>query len=313
MNQTDVSGVDSPSSDAFTPQVPIGGALTMDEQGSGDRQRSIHTASDSSFILHPSSFDIERIRASGLVGDLELHAEISSTNDRAAQIAQQERLQLPVLVLTERQISGRGRGSNRWWSGPGALTFSLLFDARQIGLAVERWPQVALASGLAVCDALREHLPNAAIGLKWPNDVYLNGKKVSGILVECPAASRPRLVVGIGLNVNNALRDAPVDLQQHATSMTDVAGRTFDITAVLLSVLRQLFVRTRELVDGAADIFHDWRGACLLTGKAVRLCVGAQEVSGRCRGIDEEGRLVLATADGVEHYRAATVVSFGDG
>ena len=207
---------------------------------------------------------------------------------------------------------GRGRGANRWWSSPGALTFSLLIDTRQFGLVVDRWPQVALAAGLAVCDAVREELPQSAVGLKWPNDVYADGTKVCGILVEAPAVSRPRLVLGIGLNVNNSLASAPGEVRQRATSMVDAAGHAFDLTGVLLRVLGHVFRRLRELTENQADVFRDWRSACLLTGRSVCLSVGTREVSGVCRGIDEEGRLVLQTPEGVECFRTGTVVSFGD-
>src|SRR5579862_3978982 len=166
-----------------------------------------------------ASADLERIVATGLIGGYEFHSEIGSTSDRAAELVKQPRLACPFLVLAERQTAGRGRGSNWWWSAPGGLTFSLALDARQCGLPVERLPLVALAAGLAVCDAIEPLLPGVAVRLKWPNDVYVAGRKACGILVEAPGVSPARLIVGIGINVNNTFAAAPRELQQVGTAL----------------------------------------------------------------------------------------------
>jgi BirA family biotin operon repressor/biotin-[acetyl-CoA-carboxylase] ligase len=254
--------------------------------------------------------DLERIRLSGLVREVEFHTEIGSTNDRAAELARQPSLGCPFLVLAARQTAGRGRGSNRWWSAPGALTFSLVLEARQTGLPVERWPQIALAAGAAVCEAIEQSIPDAAVGLKWPNDVYLAGKKASGILVEVPAIGTGRLLVGIGVNVNNSFANAPAELLPLATSMTDVAHRPFDSTDVLLAILARFDFWLSGLVGNERELFERWRTRCLLAGKRVRLRAGSRQVTGICQGIDDTGRLMLSTPEGIERHLSGTVVSF---
>ncbi len=122
----------------------------------------------------------------------------------------------------------------------GALTFSLVLEPRRVGLPIESFPQVALAAGLAVCEVIEQSLPRAVVGLKWPNDVFLSGKKVSGILLESPLSGSARLIAGIGLNVNNSLAAAPAELQRTAISMIDVAGEPLDRTEVLMLLLERL-------------------------------------------------------------------------
>ena len=73
--------------------------------------------------------DINRILRETFVVEVEQHAELASTNDRAAQRAKQGAKKLPLLVISDRQTAGRGRGGNRWWTGAGSLAFSLLFDS----------------------------------------------------------------------------------------------------------------------------------------------------------------------------------------
>jgi BirA family biotin operon repressor/biotin-[acetyl-CoA-carboxylase] ligase len=258
-----------------------------------------------------TSADVERIRSAGSVAEIETHSEIGSTNDRAAERAEEASLRCPCLILAARQTAGRGRGSNAWWSGPGALTFSLVLEPRRIGLATEAFPQAALAAGLAVCEAIEATLPEQTVGLKWPNDVFLCGKKVCGILVEAPRAASGRVIAGIGVNVNNTLAAAPDELRQRAVSMIDVAGRPLDRTGLLIAVLQRLDVWLRALSVDASGVFQRWRPYCVLTGKRVCLSAGSREIAGLCRGIDDAGRLLIATEQGIEAHRSGTIVSFG--
>jgi BirA family biotin operon repressor/biotin-[acetyl-CoA-carboxylase] ligase len=261
--------------------------------------------------LEFTSADVERIRSGNFVREIEVHSEIGSTNDRAAERALEPSLPCPCLILAARQTAGRGRGANGWWSAPGALTFSLVLEPRRIGLVTERLPQVALASGLAVCEVVGELLPRSPVGLKWPNDVFLSGRKVSGILIEAPSGGGAgRLIAGIGLNVNNAFATAPEELRRTAISMIDVAGRPLDRTTVLLAVLERLDRWLRVLAVDQSAVFERWRHYCILTGKHVRLRAGDRDVEGLCRGIDDDGRLLLSTPQGTEPHRSGTVVSF---
>jgi BirA family biotin operon repressor/biotin-[acetyl-CoA-carboxylase] ligase len=257
-----------------------------------------------------TSADVERIRAAGVVREIEVHSEIGSTNDRAAERSEEAALACPCLILTARQSAGRGRGSNTWWSGPGALTFSLVLEPRRVGLATERFPQIALAAGLAVCEVIESTLAESEVGLKWPNDVLLGGKKVSGILVEVPRATSERLVAGIGLNVNNTLAAAPAELRRTAVSLIDVAGRPLDRTQILIGLLEQLEIWLRALAVNESAVIDRWRPYCVLTGKRVCLRAGTREVEGLCQGIDDGGRLLITTAEGTEAHRSGTVISF---
>ena len=85
--------------------------------------------------------------------------------------------ELPLLVVADRQTAGRGRGANRWWTGPGALAFSLLVDGRTVGADRSRSPLVALAAAVAVVDTVAPLLPAHQVGIHWPNDVLVAERK----------------------------------------------------------------------------------------------------------------------------------------
>ncbi|MCI0358076.1 MAG: biotin--[acetyl-CoA-carboxylase] ligase [Planctomycetaceae bacterium] len=273
-------------------------------------------------------FDLSRITRSGLVRHVDYHESVGSTNDRALELAARDELPLPLLVLTERQTGGRGRGSNRWWSADGALTFSLLLEAPAEALPPETRSQVALVAGLAVCEALEPLAPRAQWRVKWPNDVYLNGGKVCGILCESAPGQSERLIVGIGINANNSMagsqgtgargQEPGVRGQEPGRSMgdslpgaialVDVDGAPRDLTEMLLAVLDRFEYRWSTLLKSSfRTLAADYRQRCLLVGKAVTANLGGRRVVGVCRGIDDCGGLVLATEFGQRTIVAGSI------
>ena len=253
-------------------------------------------------------YELERLRASGLVRFVEHHGEIGSTNDRALHLAAQPETELPLLVLADRQTAGRGRGANRWWAVEGSITFSLAVESTAANIPARRWPQLSLTTGLAVCEALEELTGSADAQVKWPNDVYLLGRKVCGILIETPPI-RDRLVIGVGLNVNNSFRTAPADLQMMASSLVDYDGRPRDLTAVLLKMLERIEACWHTLADRGFDALIDrWRNRSYLTGQTVTLNSGPQTITGRCVGIDGDGALLLQTESDLRRCHAGTIL-----
>lgn len=250
-------------------------------------------------------FDVDRLRAEAPVDHIEFHSVHPSTNDRALELAKSDALAVPALVLTESQTAGRGRGTNRWWSSPGALMFSLIVEPESLSLAQDVWPRISLTAAVAVCEQLRRWAPGVSCGLRWPNDVFFAGKKLCGILIEIPTATadgRRRLVLGMGLNVNNSFRDAPDEQRRVATSLADETSRMWDLTECLLDVLTQLHVTWPLLADRSTQLHERWQSLCLLTGRTVRLQLGGREVLGRVRQIDHDGALVIDTPDGTERF-----------
>lgn len=258
-----------------------------------------------------AAFDLNRIRAETPVCRVEYHRALPSTSDRALEVAAREVLDTPYLVLAEDQTGGRGRGTNRWWAGPGALTFSLVLEAGRLRVPPERWPKLALTAGLAVSDAIGELAPGAPVGLKWPNDVYLEGRKVCGILVEVPSSRSGRVVLGIGLNVNNSLAAAPPELRATATSLVDETGRRHDLTAVLVGVLERLNREFAALAGADVDLSERWRASCVLDGQPLTVAAGEEIIEGVCAGIDRDGALVIETVTGTKRLFSGTVTVAG--
>jgi BirA family biotin operon repressor/biotin-[acetyl-CoA-carboxylase] ligase len=197
--------------------------------------------------------DLAAVVHATFVAQAEHHESITSTSDRAAQWAMDGAAELPLLVVADRQTAGRGRGGNRWWTGRGAMALSLAVEAKTVGADDDRSPLVALAVGLAVVETVAPRLPSQPVGIHWPNDVLAGDRKLAGILVE--VLPNRRHVIGVGLNTNNTLTDAPTELQAVACTLRDLTGKEHDQTGVLIELLARMekqFQRLRQEPDRVA-------------------------------------------------------------
>lgn len=237
----------------------------------------------------------------------EWHEELDSTNSRAHELARLPDTPATVLIVADRQTAGRGRGANTWWSAEGSLTFSLLIDASEEQLPSVHWPLVSLLAAQVIGDAIAAFLPGHDVRVKWPNDVYLQGKKVCGILVEVPPVRPARLIVGIGINVNNSLLEAPEEVRARATSLADEGSQAFDREAVLEAVVTPFLAKLDRLRESDLGFLERWPQRCLLTGKQVQVDCTTRIVEGRCEGIDHAGALLLRTPSGQERLFAGVV------
>lgn len=254
-----------------------------------------------------SAFDLEQITSTTFVKEVICHETIDSTNNFALELCRSNQVSGSLLILTEEQTAGRGRGENVWWSTEGSLAFSLVIDADEFRLPQELWPQASLTTGLAVCLALEQLLGEGHVALKWPNDVHLQGRKIGGILVEVGPRPSGKLVLGIGLNVNNSLAEAASELQARATSLFDFTGRDFMRTDVLTAILAQLEQQLSRLALRDPLLANDWQSRCALRGKTVEIDSGKKRVQGTCQGIDVDGALVVVTDEGPQRIFGGTV------
>ena len=214
-----------------------------------------------------------------------------------------------LVVVVEEQTAGRGRLDRTWETPSGAgLTFSLLLRPTSPAAA---WPWLPLLTGYAVTKALRVRGVDA--GVKWPNDVLVEDRKVAGILAErVDTPQGPAAVVGIGLNVSQAADELPVPT---ATSLDlEVPGPApADRTEVLVEVLSAV----REAYDaweaggepGLRRLQESYAAACTTVGRRVRVDLpGGETLEGDAVGVDESGRLLVETGDGPRAVSAGDVV-----
>lgn len=229
--------------------------------------------------------------------------ETGSTNDVVAQIAMNGAAE-GLAVFAERQTAGRGRLGRRWESAAQrGLWFSLL--ARP-AFDFANWARLSTFAAVAVARGVEE-AADCRAEIKWPNDVWIEGKKVAGILIESQLdrAGKPFAVIGIGVNVNHDAEDFPDELCERAVSLKMMSGAALARAEVAEAILREI------AVSGFAGDFETIlreaeRRSCLL-GRWVELRVGNQLVSGIAERLGEEGGLVLRGESG-----SLTTISSGE-
>jgi BirA family biotin operon repressor/biotin-[acetyl-CoA-carboxylase] ligase len=276
----------------------------------------------------PPFLEADQLLASTFVKHIEFHETLGSTNDRAKELAGNANVVLPALVVARLQTAGKGRGQHTWWSTDGSLTFSVLIDSAATGIASFLWPQLSLATAVAVCDALERELdvtglstpsvnpkseirnPKLGLGIKWPNDVLLAGRKVAGILIESPGGVAPakgRIIMGVGINVNNSWRGAPRDAGAGGTALCDATGRKHDLQVLLSKLLSAIARRVNQLQRQDAELVSAWQKLDILAGQNIEFQNNAQDLSGKCLKIADDGALVIKTLAGPRRLYSGSI------
>ena len=239
--------------------------------------------------MNTNSFQLARLRQGLKPFKLHWFPRLRSTNDHAAELRRRGALYAPAVVLAGRQIAGRGRGSNSWWSSGGSITVTFVFPVEE-HLSPH---QVPLLAGLAVRDAAAEIVDEVGVSLKWPNDVLYGGKKLAGLL--CERVSKADLI-GVGVNVNNDPKKAPAALRGQITSLAAIAGRPIDINEALIALAKHLHRAMSRRGDRLfVETLNRYDEHHALVGRKVSVVEAGsgRVVSGRCAGLDSSGRLVL--------------------
>jgi BirA family biotin operon repressor/biotin-[acetyl-CoA-carboxylase] ligase len=251
------------------------------------------------------TFDTSALRCNSWIDLVEHHLELGSTQDRARAAAAELPVERSLLVVADRQTSGRGRGTNRWWTGEGSLAFSIVFDPARFELARRAVPQVSLTAAVALIDALSPSIGEHAIGLHWPNDVFVAGRKLAGILVDVLPDGRH--IVGIGVNTNNSHVDAPAELQESVATLYWLTGRLTTHSELLAVFLDQIAIALRMLAQTPEQLGARFNTLCLQHGELLTVRSGDERTTGRCAGIALDGALLLDTEQGRRAFYSGTL------
>jgi len=228
---------------------------------------------------------------------------VESTSDLARQLIGTSSAALPLVVWANRQTRGRGRGTNLWWSDDGCLTFTIALDPAAHGLRLEHEPRLALATAVAIIDAIGPAGLTEPLGIRWPNDIEAGGRKLGGILPERALTPRGlRILIGIGLNVATEMDNAPPEVRGMATSLRElgpIAEPLGEVDRLLHAILDRFPAVLEQLADDDPDLAARWAALDTLRDQAVGVDLGPRVVAGVGQGIDPEAALCLATEEGI--------------
>ena len=221
--------------------------------------------------------------------------ETDSTNNYAANQLLTKRLPEGVVFIADSQIGGRGQASNRWESEPSKnLTFSILLYPEF--LEISRQFELSKTISLGVTDYLNELTHNVSI--KWPNDIYLENRKVAGILIENSIRINKisSSIVGIGLNINQQIfvSDAP-----NPVSLSQITGESYNLDESLSDLCRKIDRRYSQLCNGGfSQIDKDYTQILFRRETWSIYSDENGDFEGKILGVDSIGRLRIETNSG---------------
>ncbi|MDR6975647.1 BirA family biotin operon repressor/biotin-[acetyl-CoA-carboxylase] ligase [Streptomyces sp. 3330] len=243
------------------------------------------------------------VREGGLWSQVEVVQSTGSTNSDLVDAAGAGKAREGAVLVAEEQTAGRGRLDRRWTAPPrSGLFFSVLLTPSEVPVA--RWGWLPLLTGVAVATGL-SRAAGVDTALKWPNDLLVTvggeERKAGGILAE--RAGRDAVVVGVGLNVTLRADELPVPL---AGSLALAGALTTDRDTLLRGVLRSLeewYRRWRAAGGDPAEsgLQETYAAGCATLGRTVRAELpGDRSIVGEAVAVDGDGRLVIATKEGVQ-------------
>jgi BirA family transcriptional regulator, biotin operon repressor / biotin---[acetyl-CoA-carboxylase] ligase len=247
--------------------------------------------------LQPSDI-ASLLRTKTLGRTVHCYEEVDSTQNIAHRLVQAG-AEEGTLIVAERQTTGRGRLGRHWHSPKGKGIYMSLVVKPDIPLHMT--PHLTLLAAVALCRAIRRVVPEVSPGIKWPNDLLIDGKKISGILLESSAENEnlQYIITGVGISCNLQKEDYPEELLPKATSLYMESGKRVDRAALIAEFLLQL----EELFDlymsqGFGPIRTLWEASAVTLGQSVRSSDPNGEYEGTAVGLNDWGGLVLKLADG---------------
>jgi BirA family biotin operon repressor/biotin-[acetyl-CoA-carboxylase] ligase len=197
--------------------------------------------------------------------------------------------------VAEEQTGGRGRAGSAFFSPRGGLYVSIVLRPR---LAAEYAPLIGLAAGVGLAEAVRAQTGAEPI-LKWPNDLLLNGRKLSGLLVDLATAgtSIRYACLGMGLNVNVPAELFPAELRNTATSLLVELGRETPLDGLLSAVLARAEARYLALLAGKS-VVDAWRAAPNFLGARIKAATPGEVIEGVAEDLGSDGALMLRLDSG---------------
>ncbi len=228
----------------------------------------------------------------GIIGNIvNFHNLVGSTDDLAKEIALSGGREGTVVVSNE-QTEGRVRSGRKWESSAGGLYLSVVLRPN---VGREELSILPLITGLAISKTISTtYLIETS--LKWPNDILVDGKKVAGILAQTSMKGDDveYVIIGIGINVNNPMKELPLDIRRKSTSLSEAAGSDLDRGELLRNLLTFLDLHYHGFLQGGGpQLLEEWSNRCETIGRNVRIEMIDDTIRGSALGIDETGAMMV--------------------
>ncbi|MDX8336519.1 MULTISPECIES: biotin--[acetyl-CoA-carboxylase] ligase [Cetobacterium] len=223
--------------------------------------------------------------------------EIDSTNKF---LREKEDVSEKDLVIAKVQTNGRGRRGNKWVSTEGAALFSFVLK-HDMEIPEDEYMKLPLLVGYSLLYTLKK-IEDLDFKFKWTNDLFLDDKKISGILVE---KIKDNYIIGIGLNVNNENLEEAKNI---AISLKEKTGKKYDLDKVIMSIVEDFFINFKAFKSGEwKEILEKINKVNYLYGKRINIVSFDKEESGIAGDILENGMLEVFVGNEIKAYNIGTI------
>lgn len=246
-------------------------------------------------IIEP--FEVSRGLKSKYIGhNIHFYEEVKSTNDTAKKFVENGASEGTV-IIAEHQTAGRSRKRADWASPEGGIYMTMILRPDVTLLEASK---LTIVTGVAIAKTLKDSF-NIDVGIKWPNDLLIGNKKISGILTEAVTNKDvlEAVLVGVGVDVNNEEDEMPDSIQKVSTTVKKETNIIFNRAAIMrefFNIFEELYDEFKN--DNFKHIVSEWRRLSSTTGNRVKVYQGRKALIADAVGITNSGALIIETDDG---------------
>ena len=222
---------------------------------------------------------------------------VDSTNQHAWELIKKN-IEIPAIVITKNQIKGKGQRENKWFSSKNkSLTFSIIINQNK-----KYEELLSLKVAIAIIEGIKKNI-NIYCDLKWPNDIMANNKKIGGILIEQKEAKN---VIGIGINVNESLKDINPIIENKTTSLKIISNLSIKLEMLLANILNEFELYYYQLEN--EKIIKKWEKYCCHINKNIKFHDNQQILKGKFLGIKNNGNAII-NINGEKHIINSGIIN----
>ena len=244
------------------------------------------------------------LRTKFLGQQIEYYTQLKSTNEESWELSN-DGAKSGTVVITDNQFGGKGRNGRNWCTIPNkSLSFSIIIE-KEISVKLCGW--LPIITALAIERALSNF--QVQISLKWPNDIILNGNKIGGVLIESKIRGElvNKLIIGIGLNINESKEELDPSITSLATSLYMYSGKIFQRERILAEILNEMEPVIESFPKNMDKILESWTANCNHIDKKIQFHNGTNVISGIFKGLGANGSAILKTNKSEEEFHSGEV------
>ena len=245
------------------------------------------------------------LRTKELGKNIEYYNRLDSTNTEAWELVE-ERNNHGTIVITENQINGKGQKNKTWGMVPGkSLVFSLILAKIY---PIDHSGLICLSVSLALKESLNKRGLDAK--LKWPNDLFINGKKIGGILCETKMdnSNIKNMVIGVGVNVNESISEHDESIQKNLTTMFEVSKHPHQRELIVAEFINSFELLLNKLSTEPSQIIEEWLDKCMHLNEKILFLQNKKVLEGVFCGLDDNGFAKIKIDNEIKSYSSINLI-----